>query len=400
VTRSLAPAALAAFLVMLCFGVLFPVLADFTEFLGLSKLQFGLIMATYPLVGVLVSPWWGSFSDRRGRRPAIVLGLVGLGLSFVWFGLGSSFEQLVAARLLGGLISSAALPAAFAYAGDVSTPSQRSAAMGMLGGAIGLGVALGPFLGGALLGLGMRVPYFVSGAMALAGALAVALSMPESLTPSVRAAQLEHRRWLAQRGLSRMRIVRVLLPFLGASFLLNASRLSVDVTLRFLVGDRLGAGAFSTGLLMLGMGVVIFLVQGGAIRPLSRRHGDYPLFVWGSALMAAGLLAAARVASWPGVIGAGVAIAVGFALHTPTLTALLSQAAEGVQGEAQGLNSGVQAAARVVGPPLFAALYEHSQAATYVLGAVLALLAIAVGWRRLADGRRVLPEDATAHARG
>jgi MFS family permease len=400
VTRSLAPAALAAFIVMLCFGVLFPVLADFTEFLGLSKLQFGLIMATYPLVGVLASPFWGSFSDRRGRRPAIVLGLVGLGLSFLWFGMGSSFGQLVAARLVGGLLSSAALPAAFAYAGDVSAPSQRSAAMGMLGGAIGLGIALGPFLGGALLGLGMRVPYFVSGAMALAGALAVALGMPESLTPSVRQAQLEHRRWLAQRGLSRMRIARVLLPFLGASFLLNAARLSVDVTLRFLVGDRLGAGAFSTGLLMLGMGIVIFLVQGGAIRPLSRRHGDYPLFVWGSALMAAGLLAAARVASWPGVIGAGLAIAVGFALHTPTLTALLSQAAEGVQGEAQGLNSGVQAAARVVGPPLFAWLYDQSQAATYVLGAVLALLAIGVGWRRVADGRRVLGEDATASVAG
>lgn len=399
-TRSIAPAALAAFLVMLCFGVLFPVLADFTEFLGLSKLQFGLIMATYPLVGVLASPWWGSFSDRRGRRPAIVLGLVGLGVSFVWFGTGSSFEELVAARVLGGLLSSAALPAAFAYASDVSTADQRSAAMGMLGAAIGLGVAFGPFLGGALLGLGMRVPYFVSGAMALGGAALVALRMPESLTPSVREAQQQHRAWLAQRGLSRARIARVLLPYLGASFLLTASRLSVDVTLRFLVGDRLGTGAFSTGLLMLGMGIVIFGVQGGAIRPLARRHGDHALFVWGSALMAAGLLAAARVATWPGVIAAGVAIAVGFALHTPTLTALLSHAAEGVQGEAQGLNSGVQAGARVLGPPLFAWLYDHSQGATYVLGAGLALLAIAVGWRRLADGRRVLPEDATAPAAG
>jgi MFS family permease len=400
VTRSIAPAALAAFLVMLGFGVLFPVLADFTEHLGLSKLQFGVIMSTYPLVGMLASPWWGRFSDRRGRRSAIVLGLVGFGISFVWFGMGSSFAELVAARALGGLISSAALPAAFAYAADVSTPQQRSAAMGMLGAATGLGVALGPFLGGALVGLGVRVPYFASGGIGLAGALAVALHMPESLTPAVREAQARHRTWLAERGLTRARIARVLLPYLSASFLLTAARLSVDVTLRFLAADRLGASAFSVGVLMLGMGVVIFLVQGGAIRPLVRRHGEHGLFVAGSALMAAGLLGAAVAASWPAVIATGLAIAVGFALHTPTLTALLSYAAEGVQGEAQGLNSSVQAAARVVGPVVFAALYDAAQWTTYVLGAGLALLAIAVGWRRLTDGRRVLPADAPAPVPG
>jgi MFS family permease len=397
--RSIAPAALAAFVVMLGFGVLFPVLADFTEHLGLSKLQFGVIMATYPAVGVLASPWWGSFSDRRGRRPAIVLGLVGLGASFIWFGMGSSFAELVAARVAGGLLSAAALPAAFAYAADVSPPNQRSAAMGMLGGAVGLGVALGPFLGGSLLALGLRVPYFASGAIALGGALIVAALMPESLTPSVREAQAQRRAWLAQTGLSRARIARVLLPYLAASFLLTAARLSVDVTLRFLVGDRLGSGAFSAGLLMLGMGFVIFAVQGGAIRPLVRRRGEYAPFVWGSALMAGGLLAAAWVRTWPGVIAAGLAIAVGFALHTPTLTALLSHAAEGVHGEAQGLNSAVQALARVVGPPVFAVLYDEAQWTAYALGAALALLAIGVARGRVTDGRRVI-EGAAAPVSG
>jgi MFS family permease len=400
VPRSLVPAALAAFLVMLCFGVLFPVLADFTEFLGLSKLQFGLIMATYPLVGVIASPWWGSFSDRRGRRPAIVIGLVGLGVSFVWFGFGSSFAELVAARVLGGVLSSGALPAAFAYAGDVSPPERRSAAMGMIGAAVALGITFGPFLGGELLAFGVRTPYFASAAIALAGALLVALRMPESLTAGVREAQTRHRAWLAQRGVSRASIARALAPFLGASFLLTAARLSVDVTLRFLVGDRLGSGAAGAGRLMLGMGVVIFLVQGGAIRPLAKRLGEHALFVWGSALMAVGLGAAALAATWPTVIGAGLAIAIGFALHTPALTSLLSQAAEGVQGEAQGLNSSVQAAARVVGPPLFASLYASTQWVCYALGAALALAAIALGWRSLRDGRRVLPQDATATAAG
>jgi MFS family permease len=150
---------------------------------------------------------------------------------------------------------------------------------------------------------------------------------------------------------------------------------------------------------MLGMGFVIFAVQGGAIRPLVRRRGEYAPFVWGSALMAGGLLAAAWVRTWPGVIAAGLAIAVGFALHTPTLTALLSHAAEGVHGEAQGLNSAVQALARVVGPPVFAVLYDEAQWTAYALGAALALLAIGVARGRVTDGRRVI-EGAAAPVSG
>ena len=397
---ALVPAALAAFLVMLCFGLLFPVLADFTEALGLSKSQFGLIMATYPLVGVIASPFWGTFSDRRGRKPAIVLGLAGLGVSFLWFAMGSSFEELVAARVLGGILSSGALPAAFAYASDSTSTEQRSAAMGIIGSAVGLGISLGPGLGGELIALGLRVPYFASAGIALAGALVVALRMPESLTPALREAQTGHRRWLGERGLTRSRIARALLPFLTASFLLTTARLCVDATLRFLVGDRLGAGAAGAGRLMLGMGLVIVLVQGGAIRPLVRRHGDRALFLGGSALMAAGLLAVAFAASWPGVVAAGLAVAIGFALHSPTLTSMLSQAAEGVQGEAQGLNASVQSAARVVGSALFPTVYGHAQWAAYALGAALAVAAVAVGFRALADGRRVLPARVAAPGRG
>jgi len=397
---ALVPAALAAFLVMLCFGVLFPVLADFTESLGLSKAQFGLIMATYPAVGVLLSPFWGRFSDRRGRKPAIVIGLIGLGASFVWFAMGSNFAELVAARAFGGVLASAALPAAFAFASDVSSGARRSEAMGMVGGAIGLGLTLGPVLGGELIAFGLRAPYFAAAGIALAGALVVALRMPESLTPELREAQIDHRRWLGERGLTRARIAGLLLPFLSASLLLTAARLSVDATLRFLVGDRLASGAAATGRLMGVMGLVIVLVQGGAIRPLVRRYGDRALFLGGSALMAAGLGAVAFVSTWPGVIAAGLAVAIGFALHTPTLTALLSRAAEGVQGEAQGLNSSAQSAARVVGMALFPSLYGVSHSAAYGVGAALALGAIAVGWRASAEERSVLPSGATAPGGG
>ncbi len=379
VLASLGPAALAAFLVMLGFGVLFPVLADFTTALGLSKLQYGLILSAWPAAGIVAAPLWGRFSDRHGRRPAIVVGLVGFAISFAAFGLGSSFETLIAARIVGGLLSSAALPAAFAYAADVTSSEQRSHAMGLMGAAVGLGVTVGPAIGGSLMSLGLRAPYFASAGIGALGALIVWRALPESLTAGRRAQLLEEQAQLARRGLTRSRIARLLWPLLAASFLLTAARLSIDVTLRFLVDERLGGSAMQVGWLMFGMGVIIIGVQGGAIRPLVARSGEAALFALGSAIMAVGLLAAGWVASWSGVILAGLAIAVGFALHAPTLTSLLSRAGEQMQGVTQGLNNSAQAAARVVAPTIFMALYSTRPWTAYVLGALLALLAIGVG---------------------
>jgi multidrug resistance protein len=396
VIASLAPAALAAFLVMLGFGVLFPVLADFTAALGLSKLEYGLIMSAWPAVGILASPAWGRFSDRRGRRPAIMIGLLGFAVSFVAFGLGHSFAQLLAARAVGGLLSSAALPAAFAYAADVSSAEQRSHAMGLIGAATGLGVTVGPAIGGSLIEFGVRVPYFASGAIGLLGALVVWRTLPESLTPQLRAQAVARRAWLVERGLSRGRIAGALWPLLTASFLLTAARLAVDVTLRWLVGDRLDGSATQVGWLMFGMGLLIIGVQGGAIRPLVARFGEERLFASGSLVMASGLLAVGWISSWWGAMAAGAAVAIGFALHAPTLSALLSHAAEDLQGEAQGLNNSAQAAARVAGPVIFSALYAARPWSVYALGALLAVLAVVVSLGRTRRRAPELPDASSA----
>ena len=163
------PAALAAFWIMAGFGVLFPVLPYFSQQLGLSMWEYAWLLGVYPAVGVLAGPLWGRFSDRFGRRPAIALGLAGFGLSFVLFGLGQGFAELFGARVLGGALGAAALPAVFAYAADVSPPERRSAAMGVVGAALGLGLAFGPALGGALSGYGLRVPFFAAGGIAVLG---------------------------------------------------------------------------------------------------------------------------------------------------------------------------------------------------------------------------------------
>jgi multidrug resistance protein len=369
--RPLVLAALTAFVLMLGLGVLFPVLPFLTRDLGIPDASVGWLLASLPAASFVASPFWGRFSSRRGRRPAIVIGLLGYAIGFGLFGLGNTFEELLAARLLGGLISAAALPAIFAYVADVSSGEQRTSAMGALGAGIALGVTLGPALGGVTYKLlGLRAPYFVSAAIGLANALAVALALPESTTPESRAAP--ERRSFGE-------LVRPLAPFLACGFLTQTARIAVDATIGFFAQDALAATPADVAKLLTAMGVAAAAVQGGLVRRLSGRVSDAALFMAGCVVMAAGLGSLGSAASWSGFYAAGLTVAAGFALLSPTLNALLSRAAESVQGEAQGLNGSATALSRVVAPLLFTSSLWPRTGAPGTYGVAAALCALALG---------------------
>jgi MFS family permease len=369
-------AALTAFVLMLGLGVLFPVLPFLTRELGISDAAAGALLAALPLASFAASPAWGRFSARRGRKPALVIGLLGYSLGFGLFGLGRSFEQLLAARLLGGLISAAAMPALFAYVADVTSSEQRSGAMGALGAGIGLGVTFGPLLGWLTWSAyGLRAPYFVSAAIGLANALLVALVLPESTTAAARAAP--SRAPLAS-------LAAPLAPFLAANFLTSTARVAVDATFGFFAQNVLGATPRGVGMLLFAMGVAGAVVQGGLVRSLSRRVSDGSLFAAGCALMGAGLAVFCLASGWTSATLAGLGVACGFSLLSPTLSALLSRAAENVQGEAQGLNGSATALSRVVAPLLFTTgLWPRTGAlGTYGVAALLCGAALAIGLAR------------------
>ena len=379
--RSVAFAALTAFVLMLGLGVLFPVLPKFTSTLGISDAAAGWLLAAYPLASLVASPLWGRFSNARGRKPAIVIGLCGYAVGFILFGFGQTFGQLLAARVLGGLTSAAALPALFAYVADVTTSDRRSSGMGALGAGIGLGVTFGPAIGALTdAWLGVRAPYFVSGAIGLANALVVALALPESLTAEARAA----RDRVAAPRVPLARIAAPLMPFLICSFLTSTARIAVDSTFGFFAQASLGATPRGIAGVLTAMGVASAIVQGGVLRSLVGRVSDTSLFVAGCALMTAGLGAFGFASSWTGFLAAGMPVAIGFALLSPTLTAMLSRAAESAQGEAQGLNGSATALSRVIAPLLFTTgLWPRvGGPGTYAVAAGLAALALGVALAR------------------
>jgi DHA1 family multidrug resistance protein-like MFS transporter len=374
--RSVTLAALTAFVLMLGLGVLFPVLPFLTRELGISDARAGWLLAAYPLASLVASPFWGRFSDRRGRKPALVIGLVGYGVGFALFGLGRDFTELLGARVLGGLFSAAALPALFAYVADVTKSETRSAAMGLLGAGIGLGVTFGPLLGWLTWSAyGLRAPYFVSGAIGLANALAVALVLPASAPPAPGAGSERTTLW---------RAAGALLPFLAASFLTSTARISVDATFGFFAQTALGATPGGVAGLLTAMGLAGALVQGGLVRALAGRVSDAVLFSSGCALMAAGLGLFSLASSWTPVVCAGLLVAVGFALVSPTLAALLSRAGESAQGDAQGLNGSATALSRIVAPLLFTSTLWPVAGApgTFGVAALFSVAALAIALAR------------------
>jgi MFS family permease len=390
--------ALTAFLMMLGLGVLFPVLPYFTRELGLSDVEAGLLMSAYPSVGVVMSPLWGRVSEHYGRKLAIVTGLLGFAVSFVLFGLGDNFGELLAARLLGGLFSAAAMPAIFAYAADVTKPDKRSSAMGILGASIALGISFGPLMGGILGSVDLRLPYFVSGGLGLATAVAVLLLLPESLTPELQASAAQRRARLRGEGLTTRRIAAGLMPFFAYSFLTSTGRLGVDSTLGFLVADRLAGTTYSVGLLIFSMGMIAVLVQGVVISKLARRYSDQQVLLVGTTLMIAALALIALANSWASLATGGFLLSVGFSLLTPTFNAQLSRAAEGIQGEAQGLNNSAQSLSRVFGPLAFISMYSWLGTPTpYLAASLLCLLALVLAAVRL-DPARALVESLTRDA--
>lgn len=376
---------LTIFVAMLGLSVLFPIFGPLSRSLHLTETQTGWFSTAYSLMQFVFSPLWGARSERVGRKPVLVTGLLGFALSFGLFAVfadmglrgtlsgGLLFGLLVGARFIGGMLSSATLPTAQAMMADLSDKNNRAAAMGLIGAAFGLGVIFGPALGGWLSRYGLTVPVYFSAGLGLMTALLAASTLKETRHP---AAAQERRNTQLLHG--------PVLVFLIISALYTLASVGMEQTISFRVQDSLSLSNAQTpsvvGKMLMIFGFVSAAVQGGAIRPLSKRIAPGPLIMTGLVIMGAGMLLLSQASGYWPITGALVMVGVGSAVLGPSLSAALSlSVGEDRQGQVAGLNSAALALGRMIGPLLATSLYQRvSHAAPYMLsGAVLfALLLI------------------------
>src|SRR5579863_10762515 len=173
------------FVDLLGFGIVIPFLPMYAARRGIGAFKIGMILSIYSLMQFLAAPILGRISDRVGRRPIIMLGLLGSSVSYLIYGFANSFVWLLLSRGVHGACA-ATVSTAQAYVADTTTETERTHGMGMIGAAFGLGFVLGPAIGGLLGHSSLRTPAFFAAALTFANLIFAALKLPESHQPDSR----------------------------------------------------------------------------------------------------------------------------------------------------------------------------------------------------------------------
>ena len=347
---------LTVFIDLLGFGIVLPILPLYAEQCGAKPNEATLLVAIYSLMQFLFAPLWGSFSDRYGRRPVLLLTLSGSVIAYLGLGIANSLWILFVARSLAGVMAGN-IATAQAYIADITTPANRARGMGMLGAAFGLGFILGPAIGGILTGSDQQNPNFHLPSLFAAGlsllALLCALTLlPESLHPDIKAKIKAHPHYHKQllnllEVLQRPQLRRLV----GIYFLVTFAVASMDSTLALWTKQQLNWGPQQTSYLFAFMGIVSTIIQGGLIGLLRKRFGEIKLLVFGISALGLGLLLISFSKSLPLLFAGITLLAGGISFSSPVLNSLISQmtAAE-QQGQTLGVANSSSALARIGGP--------------------------------------------------
>src|SRR2546423_10954660 len=352
------------FIDLVGFGIVIPVLPFYAESTSFNATPrtIGLLFASYSIMQLIFSPILGRLSDKYGRRPVLLLSIIGTGIGFLILGFATTIFMLFAGRILDG-ITGGNISTAQAYIADITTKENRAKGMGLIGAAFGLGFIFGPAIGGILSRWGIHVPFFFAAALCFANAALLYFTLPETVTANHPAKNLAGSRSFRQlfRSLQQPRLAFVLIIYFlfVVAFSIMTTSFSLYTMFRF------GYDAQHTGYLFAYVGLIAVIIQGGLIGRLVKRFGELPLVIVGALCFSISLFAVPFVGPAAGglaglLIGGGV-FSMGNSLATPALTSLASKSAGAAeQGVVLGVTQSAASLARAVGPTLAAVLISSS----------------------------------------
>ncbi len=349
----------------------------------------------FSLFQLLSTPVWGRCSDAYGRKPILVLSLLGTVFAFVWLAYADTLTSLLLSRAFGGIMSGN-LAAAFAYATDVTDERNRAKGLGIVASAFGIGFALGPPIGGFLGSVdgvaSMHWPALASAALAAIALVGCALFLPESLpvgsrkpfgaakpvagAEAVAAVDGEAAAATARPSRSALTALRsnpVLIGLVASSVMVAVAAGAMQSVYQFWGRDLFQFTLRDVGLQFMAFALLSAVGQAGLTGPLTRRFGERRVAVASILGVTVGLLLFATAAT-PAMAWAAICI-FGFAngMFLPAVSSLISfQAAADERGAIMGLFNASSSAGRIVGPALSGPVYfKFGPAAPFVLSAVL-----------------------------
>jgi DHA1 family tetracycline resistance protein-like MFS transporter len=386
---------------MIGFGIIIPFLTYLVKDLANAEgvvqvgLWVGLIMTSYSAAQFLFSPFWGALSDRIGRRPVLMVGLIGNTVFFTAFGFSSTLLFALAMRFLAGVFNGN-IAVARAYIGDVSTPKQLATRMGLIGAAFGLGFTIGPFLGGEFSSPAERwevftgtvfdtypylLPCLIASVLSTGSLVLAVFKLPESIDLSAVKNKEVQRSWSQQmRSMASNSVAMLQTAGIGSMiwvsmlFTFGFTVMHAVFILYTEMGIASGGLGFSeqdNGRVFAMIGLFGILTQGALIGPLTRRYGTRRLIPISILVTGAGLTLIPYTttnAVWLQMLVVSSCIAVGNGLFQPSSSTYLTRVArnEGYDlGAVMGAQESLGAFARILGPLSGGFVWELTASGTY-----------------------------------
>jgi DHA1 family multidrug resistance protein-like MFS transporter len=362
--------------VMLGFGMVIPIMPFLIESMGASGSVLGLLMATFALMQLIFSPVWGSLSDRIGRKPVLMIGVFGFGVTMVLFGLSTQLWMLFAARALSGILSSATMPTAMAYIGDSTSEEDRGGGMGVVGAAMGLGMVLGPGIGGLLAGENLAVPFFIAGVLSFLAMALIMAFLPESLPKEGR--QKSGQVQFINLGELWQALKSPIGILLFMAFLLSFGLTAFEAIFGLYALTRFDYGPQRVGTILMVVGFVSAAVQMSLTGPLTKRWGEAAVIKVSLLLSVVGFPLMLLANSFLTILLTSGFFMLGVSLLRPAVSSLISRQATVGQGVAMGLNNSFQSMGRIVGPIWAGFIFDLDLRYPYLSGSVVMLVGLIV----------------------
>ena len=373
-------------------GLIIPVLPKLIESLVHGNISVvsqwgGFLTFAYAIMQFIFAPIIGALSDKFGRRPVLLLSLLGFGIDYIFLSFAPTIGWLFVGRIIAG-ITGASFTTASAYIADISSPKDRAKNFGLIGAAFGLGFIIGPVIGGLLGSFGPRIPFMVAAALSLLNALYGYFVLPESLSKENRR-QFMWKRANPFGAFMQLKKYQAIGGLVFSFLLVYIAGHAVQSNWTFFSIEKFGWSETIIGLSLGMFGVLIAIVQGGLIRVINPRLGNEKSVYVGLALYALGLLLFAFASqSWmmflfmiPYCLGgiAGPALQSIITGHVPA----------NEQGELQGILTSLMSATSIVGPLVMTNLFAfftkpnapvHFPGVSFLLGSLLMMLSSIVAY--------------------
>ncbi len=382
--RNLLIIALIALVNMLGYGIVIPILYAYSKKFGLSDLQNGLLFATFSICQFISTPIIGRMSDKYGRRPLLLISIIGTALSFFIMAFAQSAAFLFLARALDGF-TAGNIPVAFAVISDSTKPEDRARAFGLIGSAFSFGFVFGPAISALTVGFGQAIPFIIAGLITVVAAVLTGLYLPETN---------KHMGEVSSGKLFDFpRLWRTLFdPNVGATFVI-----SLVYFMAFSCALIYGFQPFTLKVLKVSLsqnaflftifGIVGLISQNLVVHRVSKKLGIKKAFSTGIVLTSAALLIMFFSRTLPVFIGASIMLGIFNGIAQTLIPTILSREADAKsQGSIMGLNASYQSIGMIIGPILGGIIATLFIPLPFLAGSILVFLCFFLSFQVMRPG--------------